>query len=91
MLSIGKNADLAHAIDESKRVFVFDIPRGSMEYLQYGILEQLKNRMVFSAKYNSTTKILHQKPHVIVFCNEDPDMDKMTNDRYNIWRFPTTM
>jgi len=38
-LSIGKRDDLAYAIDVTKRVFVFDIPRGSMEYLQYNILE----------------------------------------------------
>lgn len=38
-LSVGKRDDLAFAIDISKRIFVFDIPRGNAEFIQYGILE----------------------------------------------------
>ncbi len=84
-LSIGKRDDLAFAIDVSKRVFVFDIPRGQSEYLQYSILEQLKDQMVFSPKYESTCKVLPSPVHVIVFMNERPDMNKMTRDRYHIF------
>lgn len=83
-LSIGKRDDLAYSIRPGSGLFVFDIPRGSMEYLQYGILEQLKNRVVYSPKYSSTTKILDNTPHVVVFCNEEPDMTKLTQDRYKI-------
>lgn len=84
MLSVGKRDDLAHAIDPTRRLYVFDVPRGGMEYLQYTILEQLKNRVVFSPKYDSRTKILSRVPHVIVFCNEEPDRNKMSRDRYKI-------
>lgn len=84
ILSIGKRDDLAHAIDPNADIFLFNIPRGQMEYLQYGILESLKDRMVFSPKYESTTKILSKTPMVVVFSNEHPDMNKMTEDRYNI-------
>lgn len=83
-LSIGKRDDISYAIDEFKRIFLFDVPRGSMEYLNYNIFEQLKDQLVFSVKYESRTKILRQKVHVIVFCNEEPDMNKMTGDRYVI-------
>lgn len=83
-LSIGKRDDLAFAINESKKVFVFDIPRGQMEMLQYSILEQLKDQMIFSPKYESTCKIIPHKCHVVVFSNEHPDMEKMTDDRYNL-------
>lgn len=86
MFSIGKRDDIAHAIDPTKRLFVFDIPRGSMEFIQYTILEQLKNRMIFSPKYHSGTKILLHKAHVVVFCNEDPDRTKMTRDRFKVYR-----
>jgi len=81
-LSVGKRDDLAFAIDVSKRLFVFDIPRGNMEFLQYGILEQLKDQMIFSPKYESVGKILPKPVHVVVFSNEDPDITKMTMDRY---------
>lgn len=84
-LSIGKRDDLAFAIDSSKRLFVFDIPRGQSEFLQYSVLEQLKDQLVFSPKYQSSTKVLPHPPHVIVFMNERPDMTKMTRDRYHIF------
>lgn len=84
VLSAGKRDDIAHSVDKTKSIFFFNIPRGGMEYMQYTILEQLKDRMVFSPKYNSTMKYLSATPHVVVFCNEDPDMTKMTEDRYVI-------
>lgn len=85
-LSIGKRDDLAFAIDCSKSLFIFDIPRSQLEFLQYNVLEQLKDRMIFSPKYESTTKILKKTPHVVVFTNEEPDYNKMTVDRYQIKR-----
>ncbi len=84
MLSIGKRDDLAHAIDPTKSLFVFDVPRGGMQFLQYTVLEQIKNRVVFSPKYDSRTKILRHNSHVVVFCNEDPDRTKMSTDRYKV-------
>lgn len=83
-LSVGKRDDLAYAIDTSKRVFVFDIPRGQLEYLQYSVLESLKDQMVFSPKYESSAKVIRHKVHVVVFTNEEPDVTKMTIDRFNI-------
>lgn len=84
VLSVGKRDDIAHYVDETKSIFFFNIPRGGMEFMQYTILEQIKDRMIFSPKYNSRTKILRSKTHVVVFCNEDPDHSKMTEDRYVI-------
>ena len=85
-LSVGKRDDLAYAIDPEKRIFLFDIPRGQSEYLQYGVLEGLKDQMIFSPKYESASKILHDKVHVVVFMNEEPDLNAMTGDRYKITR-----
>jgi len=82
VLSVGKRDDLAFAIDITKKVFLFNVPRGGMEYMQYTILEQLKDRVVFSPKYWSQCKVLLNKVHVVVFCNEYPDLEKMTGDRY---------
>lgn len=90
-LSIGKRDDLAYAIDVTKKLFVFDIPRGQLEYMQYSILEQLKDQMIFSPKYESISKILPHKAHVVVFCNEEPDRDKMTADRYQVILLPPNL
>lgn len=84
LLGVGKRDDMAYAVDASKSVFFVNVPRGGMEFLQYTILEQLKDRMVFSTKYQSSMKTLSVTPHVVVFCNEMPDMNKMSADRYII-------
>lgn len=81
-MSSGKRDDIAHAVRERTRVFLFDIPRGQMQFLQMSILEMLKNRLVFSPKYSSTTKVLEDNPHVVVFSNEYPDQNALTEDRY---------
>ncbi|QUS52594.1 replication protein A [Mute swan feces associated circular virus 4] len=83
-LSVGKRDDLAFTIDISNDLFVFDIPRGNLQYLQYGILEGLKNQLLFSPKYNSCTKMINHKVHVVVFTNEQPDMTALTADRYKV-------
>lgn len=82
-LSVGRRDDIAHVVKETSTVFLVDVPRGQMEYLRQEVLEQLKNKIVFSPKYNSRTKYLHKVPHVIVFCNEDPE-ETMSADRYQI-------
>lgn len=82
VLKLGKRDDLSYAIDESKRVFLFDIPRLGMALFQYNVVEQIKDQIIFSTKYMSRTKILAHKSHVVVFCNELPDVNAMTGDRY---------
>lgn len=84
LLQPGGVSDMAYALDESKSVFLINVARGGMEFLQYRFLESLKDRTVFSTKYNSRMKILNETPHVVVFANEPPDETKMTRDRYNI-------
>lgn len=82
VLKLGKRDDLSYALDESKRVFLFDIPRLGMALFQYNVVEQIKDQIVFSTKYQTRSKVLHHPAHVVVFCNEQPDMNAMTGDRY---------
>jgi len=84
ILSVGKSADLAYAVDTSKSVFLFNVPRGKMEFISYQLLEQLKDQLVWSPKYLSGMKIMERPVHVVVFSNEHPDMTQLTPDRYNI-------
>lgn len=83
-LSVGKRDDLCFALDVTKKIFLFDIPRGQLEFLQYSVLESIKDQMIFSPKYQSMCKVLPNPVHVVVFTNEDPDRNKFTADRYNI-------
>lgn len=84
VLSVGKRDDLAYAIDCNKDIFLFDVPRTQMIHFQYSVLEMLKNRMVFSSKYESRMKVLAKLPHVAVFCNEAPDREKLSHDRFRV-------
>jgi len=85
ILSIGRREDLSFAIDERKSIFLFDLPRSTGEFAPYTIFEQLKDRRIFSNKYQSRMKILTAPAvHVVVLMNEYPDMTKLSADRYNI-------
>lgn len=84
LLGVGKIADIAYALDVSKNVFLFNVPRSAMQYLQYPVLEAIKDRHVFSTKFGSMTKVFPQNNHVVILCNEEPDFTKMTEDRYNV-------
>lgn len=84
LLSVGKRGDLAYAVDTTKDIFFFNVPKNEMEFLNYGILEQLKDRRVWSPKFHSGMKTLARVPHVVVFSNEMPDMNKLSLDRYYI-------
>jgi len=90
ILKLGKRDDLSYALDESKRVFLFDIPRLGMALFQYNVIEQIKDQIVFSTKYQTRSKVLNHQAHVIVFCNEHPDMNAMTGDRYKFFNVNIT-
>lgn len=87
ILSFGKRDDIAYMIDETKNIFFFNIPRGAMEHLNYHLLEQIKDRILQSNKYESRVKVFREKNHVVVFSNEYPDHSKMSADRFKLIDF----
>lgn len=84
LMTVGKAADVAFDIDPTKHIVLVDVSRGGMQYLSYRLLEQIKGRRVFSTKYGSTWKFYTEQTHVVVFTNEDPDMNALSVDRYVI-------
>ena len=84
ILGIGKKSDIAHMVDETKRIYLFNVGRNQMEYLSYPLLEAMKDRLLTSTKYSGTTKTWSNNIHVVVLGNELPDFEKLTEDRYNI-------
>ena len=65
------------------RIIILDVPRHQLEYINYGMLEQIKNGMIYSGKYEGG-QIFMDYVHVIVFANRPPDVSKMSEDRWNI-------
>jgi hypothetical protein len=85
----GKTTDVAYAFKEhlsshhGSRIAIFDFTRSGKEYVNYDILEQIKDGLVVSNKYESTTLICGRQ-HLVVFANWPPDTTKLSDDRWDI-------
>ncbi len=62
---------------------VIDIPRANEGNVSYQAIEDLKNGALFSTKYESGMCVFNS-PHVVVFANMAPDLNKLSADRWNI-------
>lgn len=78
----GKVSDVLYAY-KGQSIVLVDLSRECRDHFQYSILEQLKDGMIFSGKYQSTSR-LFQSPHVVVFANFAPDTSKLSLDRWDI-------
>jgi len=78
----GKAVDLAFAYS-GQPIVVFDYVRDAKEYVGYGVIEQLKNGILMSTKYESQIKRF-KVPHVLVFANFPPDSEKFSSDRLRV-------
>jgi len=81
----GKSNDMYHQLSKMKEIklVIVDIPRSSQDYINYGAIEQIKNGLIFSGKYEGK-QLIFNCPHVICFANEAPNTEKMSLDRWNI-------
>jgi len=79
----GKFADLAYAIDQDRDGYAIDLSRCSEEFCCYHFMECIKNRRIFSTKYDSGTKYLRSN-RLVVFANYSPQLDKLSRDRWRI-------
>lgn len=84
----GKSADMKNAIATMAKypqIIVIDVPRSSFDYISYQGIEEIKNGMFFSGKYESKM-VIGPVPHLIVFANETPDTAKLSADRWQVYR-----
>ncbi len=65
------------------QIIICDIPRTYKDSINYGALEQLKNGMLYSGKYEGGMCIF-PPPHVVCFSNERPDKTSLSKDRWNV-------
>lgn len=91
----GKAADIKAAIAASMApkkgegkeptAVIWDVPRTRENYMDYAALEEIKNAMFFSGKYESGMVMCTTTPHVIVMANFPPDKTKLSEDRWDVW------
>lgn len=79
----GKATDMKAAIalmEKKPTICVMDVPR-SVEHISYTGIEEIKNGIFFSSKYESGM-VKMNFPHFIVLANCEPEMHKLSADRW---------
>jgi len=62
---------------------IFGYARSKENYISYEALEEIKDGLFFSGKYESGMVCINP-PHVVVLCNFAPDESKLSKDRWVI-------
>lgn len=78
-----KKADAAYAWDGQDYI-VFDFTRQQEEHINYGTIEGLKNGIIFSSKYESTTKYSKKIIKIIIMANWKPNVGALSMDRWQL-------
>lgn len=92
VISSGKMNDIFNQVNILMReegyepkLILCDIPRTCLQYLSYTAIECLKNGVIYSGKYEGG-KCVFRSPKVICFANEPPQMEKLSKDRWCIYK-----
>lgn len=85
----GKSKDLFHAAIKIRNLetVIFDFPRSKEQYVCYEAIEQFKDGLFCSTKYNSATINLGRKLNVVVLSNWYPNIQMLSIDRWDIRYF----
>jgi len=82
LINKGKYSDMINQVynyDNVPKILLIDIPR-NMKQISYSALEDIKNGVIANSKYETGSKIFNP-PHIVVFCNFEPDTDIFSEDR----------
>lgn len=78
-----KNDILFCAATFDSDIYLFDLERSMEEYVSYAAIEKIKNGYYMCSKYESKP-IIRNCPHVIIFANFKPEVNKLSLDRWKI-------
>ena len=86
----GKGADMKNGIIQYQEknnslpnIVIINVPRSSQDFISYTGIEEIKDMFFFSGKYEGGM-VCGKNPHVLVFANEPPRYDKMSEDRWSV-------
>jgi len=86
----GKSTDMFHGIASYyktngyfPKVIFIDVPRESLNYINYAAIEKIKNGLLFSGKYEGK-QLVFNCPHIFIFANELPKLSAFSIDRWDI-------
>lgn len=81
----GRYSDICNLVYKAKnpRLVIFDLPRANGNSISYDALESIKNGIISNTKYETGTAVFNS-PHILIFANEPPVEDKLSQDRWKI-------
>ena len=86
-VSGGKASDIKYQVasreDKDDLIVLFDFARVLEGKVSYTAIEEVKNGIFSSPKYESTDIVMNC-PHVYVFANWLPDFENLSKDRWNV-------
>ena len=92
IMSGGKSADMKNQIIEYKKTngrtpkfIILDIPRQNLDYISYQGIEDVKNMLFYSGKYEGGM-VVGNKPFVLMLMNECPQLELLSADRWKIYK-----
>lgn len=71
-----------HKETEHPEIIILDIPKSGSDYVNYSVIEQVKNGCIYSGKYEGGVCV-YKIPHIIVFANFEPPRGAWSQDRYD--------
>lgn len=88
----GKSADMKNGIVEYKstnhdtpELILINLPRSfKADHISYPGIEAIKDMCFYSGKYEGGM-VVGNCPHIFIFSNELPDINKLSKDRWNIY------
>jgi hypothetical protein len=86
----GKSADIKYGVfkflqneKNDLKICIFDFTRSIEGYVSYEAIESIKNGIFFNTKYESEM-CLFDPPHIVIFSNWEPELNKLSLDRWNV-------
>lgn len=84
----GKSSDMKFGVTkwlEKNELWavLIDLARSQEQYVSYQGIEEVKNGIFFNTKYESSM-VVFDIPHVIVFANFEPEIPKLSTDRWHV-------
>lgn len=90
MIAGGKGSDIRHMVAARiektglwPKIVIWNIPRTLEQFVSYEAIEQVKDGLFASGKYEGA-EVNMNPPHIVVFSNFYPDTAKMSEDRWVI-------
>lgn len=84
----GKSGDMKNCIVDYvnktsfyPKIILINLPKSSSTYISYTGVEEIKDMMFYSGKYEGGM-ICGPRPHMFIFANREPPIDKMSEDKF---------